>query len=296
LCRRYSLPLSRPLVMGVVNVTPDSFSDGGMYQDAARAIAHARQLIADGAAILDIGGESTRPGAHPVSADEELARVLPVLTRLLDAGVPLSVDTSKPEVMRKVLAAGADMINDINGFRADGALDIVAESGAGLCIMHMQGEPRTMQADPHYDDVVSEVGAFLRERALSAERAGIARQRLLVDPGFGFGKSLAHNLELLRHLGRIVDLGWPVLAGLSRKSMLGRITGRAVEERVHASVAAALLAVVNGARIVRAHDVRATCDALSIFNAVNAAGASVTCTRNNSSSARGRNFRQHDTR
>ena len=267
-CGRFELPLDRTLVMGVVNVTPDSFSDGGAYLDASRAIAHARTLMAEGAAIIDIGGESTRPGSEGVSADEELARILPVLDALSGAEAAISVDTSKPEVMRAALAHGADMINDVNGFRAPGALEAVAGSNAALCIMHMQGEPRTMQLAPHYDDVVREVGAFLAGRAEAAERMGIARSRIVIDPGFGFGKTLQHNLELLRNLGEIAALGWPVLAGLSRKSMLGTITGRPVGERIHASVAAALLAVLNGARIVRVHDVAATRDALAVLDAL----------------------------
>jgi len=271
-CGRFSLSLSKTLVMGVVNVTADSFSDGGKYLDSAAAIAHGKQLVQEGAALLDIGAESTRPGAQPVSTIDELARILPVLDALRDVGVPISIDTSKPEVMGEALAHGADMINDVNAFRAAGALDVVAASEAGLCVMHMQGEPRTMQQSPHYDDVLAEVGAFLSERARVAEAAGISRNRLLVDPGFGFGKTLEHNLELLHRLDRIVGLGWPVLAGLSRKAMLGRITGRGVHERVHASIAAAMLAVMRGARIVRAHDVQATCDALSVLAAVEAVG------------------------
>ena len=267
-CGRYTLDLSKAVVMGVVNVTPDSFSDGGQFAAPDAAIAHARQLVDDGAAIIDIGGESTRPDAESVSAAVELERVLPVLRALASAGVPLSVDTSKPEVMHAALAHGADLINDVNAFRAPGALESVAPSQAGLCIMHMQGEPRTMQRAPHYDDVVAEVGAFLAERAQAAEAAGVAHARIVIDPGFGFGKTLEHNLALLRGLKQIVRLGWPVLIGLSRKSMLGRITGRAAGERVHASIAAALLAVSRGARIVRAHDVRATCDALAVLHAV----------------------------
>jgi dihydropteroate synthase len=259
--------------MGVVNVTPDSFSDGGKYLDGAAAIAHGKQLVDEGAALLDVGAESTRPGAQPVSTTDELARVLPVLDALCDVGVPISIDTSKPEVMRAALEHGADMINDVNAFRAQGALDVVAASAAGLCVMHMQGEPRTMQQSPRYDDVVAEVSVFLAERARAAEAAGISHNRLLIDPGFGFGKTLEHNLELLHRLDRIVGLGWPVLTGLSRKAMLGRITGRAVHERVHASIAAALLAALRGASIVRAHDVQATCDALAVLAAVEAVGA-----------------------
>jgi dihydropteroate synthase len=265
---RYKLSLERPRVMGVVNVTPDSFSDGGAHADTGAAIAHALALTQEGAEILDIGGESTRPGARAVSAEEEMARVLPVLEGLDRCPVPVSVDTSKPEVMRAALARGAAMINDVYAFRAPGALEVMTGTDAAMCIMHMQGEPRTMQVAPHYDDVVAEVGAFLASRAQAAERAGIARGRIVVDPGFGFGKTMQHNLELLRRLAEIERLGWPVLAGLSRKSMLGAITGRPVDGRVHASVAAALLAVLNGARIVRVHDVAATRDALAVLDAL----------------------------
>ena len=254
--------------MGVVNVTPDSFSDGGAHFDPDVAIAHARTLAREGAAIVDIGGESTRPGAQAVAEAEELQRVLPVLQALATDGLPVSVDTSKPQVMRAALAAGAAMINDVNAFRAPGALAALAASDAALCIMHMQGEPRTMQLAPHSDDVVAEVGAFLQMRAHAAQDAGIAPARIVVDPGFGFGKTIEHNLALLRSLARIADLGWPVAAGLSRKSMLGTLTGRGVHERVHASVAAALLAVLNGARIVRVHDVAATRDALLVLDAL----------------------------
>jgi dihydropteroate synthase len=267
-CGRFVLPLARPLVMGVVNVTPDSFSDGGSFLEPAAAIARAMELVQEGADIVDIGGESTRPGAQGVPAEVEIARVVPVLDVLAGAAVALSVDTSKTEVMRAAIAHGADMINDVNAFRADGALETLAGTGAGICIMHMQGEPRTMQLAPHYDDVVREVGAYLSARAQAAEQAGIARNRIVIDPGFGFGKTIHHNLELLRRLRELASLGWPVLAGLSRKSMLGTITGRPVERRAYASVAAALLAVVNGARIVRVHDVAATRDAIAVFDAV----------------------------
>ena len=271
-CGRYTLALNRPLIMGVVNITPDSFSDAGVYRHTDAAIARARALIEEGANIIDLGGESTRPGSEPVSAEEELRRVVPVLTAVASAGVPISVDTSKPEVMRTALACGADMVNDINAFRAAGALEAVAGSAAALCVMHMQGEPRTMQAAPHYDDVVVEVGAFLTAHARKAVEHGVAPERIVIDPGFGFGKTYEHNLRLLAQLKQIVHLGWPVLVGLSRKSTLGRITGRAVDERIHASVAAALLAVINGARIVRVHDVRATRDALLVLEAMQSAG------------------------
>ncbi|MDB5838780.1 MAG: Dihydropteroate synthase [Herminiimonas sp.] len=269
-CGRFRLPLDRPLVMGILNVTPDSFSDGGRFNAPERAMAHAAQMIADGVDIIDIGGESTRPGSAAQPLDEELRRILPVLQALRDCGKPLSIDTCKPEVMRAALAAGADMINDINGFMADGAVDAVRNGNSGLCIMHMQGDPRTMQAAPRYGDVVAEVAAFLRERRDALEAAGVARTRLCIDPGFGFGKTLAHNLELLKHIGSMqAQLDLPVLAGLSRKSMLGAITGKPVQERLAGSVAAAIAAVARGARIVRVHDVAETVDALKIWQAVN---------------------------
>ncbi len=267
-CGKYRLSLERPLLMGIVNVTPDSFSDGGRYFDPARAIAHARQLVEEGADILDIGGESSRPGAQPVSADEELGRVLPVVEALAGLGVPLSVDTVKPEVMRRSVAAGAAIINDIAALQAPGALEAAAASGAAVCLMHMQGEPRTMQANPRYGDVVAEVRCFLAQRVAAAEAAGIAAERIIVDPGFGFGKRLEHNLALLQRLGQLRGLGAGVLAGLSRKSMLGEITGRKVSLRDTASVVAALLAARNGARILRVHDVTAMRDALAVWQAV----------------------------
>jgi dihydropteroate synthase len=268
-CGRYTLPLRRPLIMGIVNVTPDSFSDGGQFLDPVAAIERAAHLVEEGADILDIGGESSRPGAEPVSAEEELARVLPVLRAARDLPVPVSVDTLKPEVMRAVLGEGASMINDVNALRAPGALEAVRGSSCGLCLMHMQGEPRTMQAAPRYDDVLAEVRAFLAQRIAACEAAGIARERLVIDPGFGFGKSGQHNLALLRGLSALRDLGVPVLAGLSRKSTLGTITGRGSEDRLAASLAAALLAVERGAAIVRVHDVAATRDALLVLRAVN---------------------------
>ncbi len=267
-CGKYRLPLGRPLVMGIVNVTPDSFSDGGRHFDPALAVAHARQLVAEGADLLDIGGESSRPGAQPVATDEELRRVLPVIEALAGDGIPLSVDTVKPEVMRRAVAAGASLINDIAALRAPGALETAAASGAAVCLMHMQNDPRTMQADPRYGDVVAEVHGFLAHRVAAAQAAGIARERIVVDPGFGFGKRLEHNLALLRQLARFGDLGACVLAGLSRKSMLGELTGRKVSQRGTASVAAALLAAQNGAKILRVHDVAATRDALAVWQAV----------------------------
>ena len=265
---RFSLPLERPLIMGVVNVTPDSFSDGGQFFDTRRAVEHARILIEEGADILDIGGESSRPGAEPVGLDEELRRVVPVLEQLGAIPVPVSVDTCKPEVMRRAIAAGAAMVNDINALRERGALEAVAESEAAVCIVHMQGQPRTMQQDPRYEDVVSEVEAFLVKRVEAAQQAGIGRDRIVIDPGFGFGKKTGHNLDLLRGLPRIAGLGQPVLVGLSRKSLFGKITGKAIADRVSASVAAALLAAERGAALVRVHDVAATRDALLVLNAI----------------------------
>ena len=270
-CGRFSLPLEKPLVMGVVNVTPDSFSDGGRFEDAEAAIAHALSLIEDGADILDVGGESSRPGAAPVSVEEELRRVLPVVRQLRD--VPVSVDTRRPEVMRAALDFGASMINDIEALSAPGALEAVAKSDCAVCLMHKQGEPATMQRDPHYDDVVGEVKAFLEQRVKAAQGAGIAAGRIVVDPGFGFGKTVAHNLELLRHLEKFSSLKLPVLAGLSRKSSLEKITGRAVGERLAGSLAMALLALQGGARILRVHDVKETRDVISVWEAFQEQGA-----------------------
>jgi dihydropteroate synthase len=268
-CGRFRLSLERPLIMGVVNITPDSFSDGGRFLDPAAAIAHAHKLIEEGADLVDLGAESSRPGAAVVvSAGEELRRLLPVLQGLRDAPVPVSVDTIKPEVMRAALAEGASMINDINALRAPGAVAAVAAADAAVCLMHMQGTPGTMQQHPSYDDVVAEVKAFLLERVRAARAAGIALERIAIDPGFGFGKTLEHNLELLRHLREFEVLGVPVLAGWSRKSSLGKITGKPAGERLAASVAAALIAAQNGARILRVHDVAATRDALAVLAAV----------------------------
>ena len=256
--------------MGILNVTPDSFSDGGQFADPTRALEHARQMLADGAAVIDVGGESTRPGAAPVSERVELDRVIPMVLALARDGALVSVDTSKPAVMRAAVAAGAAMINDVFALQAPGALETAAASDAAVCLMHMQGEPRSMQADPHYADVVGDVAAFLADRARRCEAAGIGRDRIAVDPGFGFGKTVAHNVQLLRGLRSIAALGFPVVAGLSRKSTLGALTGRAEGERMPASVAAALLSVERGAAIVRVHDVRATVDALEVWCAVNA--------------------------
>jgi dihydropteroate synthase len=268
-CGSCRIPLDRPLVMGIVNLTVDSFSGDGVGADAAAAIAHAEAQRAAGADFLDLGAASTRPGAVPVPAEVEQARLLPVLRAVRDWGVPVSVDTSKPEVMRMALAEGATLINDIAALQAPGALETVAASDAGVCLMHMQGEPRTMQANPHYADVVVEVREFLARRIAACEQAGIARQRLLVDPGFGFGKTVAHNYTLLRELRRFSELGVPVLAGLSRKSMLGAVTGRENgAARLPASVAAAVLAAERGAKVLRVHDVAATRDALAVLAAL----------------------------
>lgn len=272
-CGRYRLNMQgdsfRPLVMGVLNVTPDSFSDGGLHATLDLAITHAENMIAEGADIIDIGGESTRPGSPAVSVEEELRRVMPVIYALRDCGKPLSLDTRRPMVMRAAIDAGIDMINDIEGFRSAGALSAVSDSDCALCIMHMQGDPQTMQQDPRYVDVVAEVSAFLEERIVAAKTAGIAANRLCIDPGFGFGKTLAHNLALLAQTGKIQsDLQIPLLAGLSRKSMIGQITGKPLEQRMVGSVAAALLAAIQGARILRVHDVAETVDALKIWQAV----------------------------
>ena len=268
-CAGRLLKLDRPRVMGIVNVTPDSFSDGGRHDTVDAAVAHGLRLAAEGADLLDVGGESTRPGADPVSLDQELSRVVPVVERLArETNLPISVDTSKPEVMRAAVAAGAGMINDVYALRREGALEAAASLGVPVVLMHMLGEPRGMQDAPHYDDVVGDVHRFLAERLFACEMAGIARKNLAVDPGFGFGKALQHNLLLLRQLSRLADLGLPVLVGLSRKRSLGDITGRGVDERVHASVAAAVLAAEYGARLIRVHDVAATVDAMKVWAAV----------------------------
>ena len=267
-CGKFSLSLARPLIMGVVNITPDSFSDGGLAATTRTAVAHARRLIEEGADIIDIGGESTRPGSSGVTLDEERQRVLPVLEQLTGDAAPVSVDTQKPELMREAVASGAAMINDINALLAPGAIEAIAASEVAVCVMHKKGTPANMQIDPHYDDVVAEVLAFLKERVQALRAAGVAIQRIVVDPGFGFGKSLEHNLELLRRLDGFSATGAILLTGISRKTMLGRITGRDVGERVHASVAAALIAVEKGARIVRVHDVAATRDALAVWQTV----------------------------
>ncbi len=267
-CGRFALALGRPLLMGVLNVTPDSFSDGGRFQDREAAIARGRQLVADGADLLDIGGESSRPGAAPVSEAEELGRVMPVLEALADLPVPVSVDTRRPRVMRAALAAGASMVNDIEALEAPGALEAVAASACGVCLMHKKGDPATMQRDPTYADVVAEVKGYLAARIAACEAAGIARERIVADPGFGFGKTAAHNLELLRRLPEFADLGVPIASGWSRKSTLGAITGRPAGERLAASLAAALLSAQAGATILRVHDVRETRDALAVWLAM----------------------------
>jgi len=271
-CAGRLLRLERPQVMGIVNVTPDSFSDGGRHASVEAAVAHGLCLAGEGADVLDIGGESTRPGSAEVSLEEELRRVIPVIEALAQqTSVPLSIDTSKPEVMRAAVAAGVGLINDVYALRREGALDAVAELGVPVVLMHMQGAPRTMQHTPEYEDVVAEVHRFLAERIFVAEMAGIARKQIVVDPGFGFGKNDQHNFTLLSHLRRFTELGVPVLAGLSRKRSLGALTGREVPaERVHASVAAHLIAAQRGARILRVHDVAATVDALKVWNAVDA--------------------------
>lgn len=273
-CGRFRLDLTVPRIMAIVNVTPDSFSGDGLEHDLDGALARAEAAVEAGAELLDIGGESSRPGSEPVSEQEELDRVLPLIERLAGWPVPVSVDTVKPAVMRASIAAGATMINDINAFRAPGAVEAVAGSDAALCVMHMQGEPKTMQAAPEYADVVSEVMAFLDTRVAVLRAAGVHDQRLVLDPGFGFGKTLEHNLTLLRELARLREGGLPVLVGMSRKTMLGAITGRPVDQRVAAGIAAALLAVERGARIVRTHDVAATRDALAVWMALRGGRAS----------------------
>jgi dihydropteroate synthase len=271
-CNGRPLVLDRTRVMGIVNVTPDSFSDGGAHETLESAVAHGLQLAGEGADILDIGGESTRPGADEVSLEEELRRTIPVIERLVrETTLPISIDTSKPEVMRAAVQAGAGMINDVYALRREGALDAAASLRVPVVLMHMQGEPRSMQQLPQYDDVVAEVHRFLAERIFAAEMAGIAKKNIVVDPGFGFGKDAQHNLALLAQLERFAELGVPVLAGLSRKKTIGDITGRAQPlERVHGSVAAHLIAAQRGAMLVRVHDVAATVDALKVWGALSA--------------------------
>ena len=279
-CGRYRLKISgpsfRPLVMGVLNVTPDSFSDGARFSSLDAAITQAELMIESGVDIIDIGGESTRPGSPPLSIEEELRRVMPVLYALRDCGKPISVDTRRPEVMHEAMIAGVDMINDITGFRDEDSLSLLRDSDCALCIMHMQGTPQTMQHDPSYDDVVREVSEFLLQRADAAASEGIDRRRLCIDPGFGFGKTLGHNLELLVNVERIQhQLSLPLLVGLSRKSMIGKLTDKPVEQRMAGSIAAALYAISQGARIVRVHDVAETVDAISVWQAVKNAEAKI---------------------
>jgi len=272
-CAVQTLDLTRPLVMGVLNVTPDSFSDGGRFFSPAAALEQGVRMAEEGAALIDVGGESTRPGAQGVSLAEELSRVIPVIERLRQmTGAVISVDTSKPEVMRAAAAAGAGLINDVRALSNPGALEAAAASGCAVCLMHMQGEPQTMQLAPHYTDLIAEVRGFLAARVAACLRAGFAAERLAVDPGFGFGKTLEHNLELLRHLGELSVEGRPLVVGLSRKSMLGTLTARAAGERLYGSVALAVIAALHGARIVRAHDVAATVEALKVVAAVQAGG------------------------
>lgn len=266
-CGAYRVELDAPVVMGIINATPDSFSGDGLAANIEAAREQAQRFIEEGAALLDVGGESTRPGAAAVSEADEIARVVPVIEAIADLGVPVSIDTWKPAVMRAALAAGASLINDINALAAPGALELAAGCDAGVCLMHKQGEPQTMQTDPRYRDVVREVCDFLASRAAAAREAGIAPNRIVLDPGFGFGKTLEHNLALLRGLEHITALGYPVLAGLSRKSMIGALTGRVVGDRLAGSLAAALFAAARGARIIRAHDVAATVDALKVWRA-----------------------------
>jgi len=271
-CGSRLIDLDPPIVMGVLNVTPDSFSDGGRYRTFAAALAHAQAMIEAGAAIIDVGGESTRPGAASVPVDEELRRVLPVIERLAShTSVPISIDTTKPAVMRAAVAAGASLINDVNALRAPGALEAAAAGDAAVCLMHMQGDPRTMQADPRYGDVVAEVAAFLDQRVAACLEAGIARDRVMIDPGIGFGKRLEHNLALLAHLDVLTGRELPVLVGVSRKSMIGTLVGRPTDERLAGGVALAALAVSSGAVVIRAHDVAPTIDAVKVATAVRAA-------------------------
>ncbi|MDI1308293.1 MAG: dihydropteroate synthase [Methylotenera sp.] len=268
-CGKYQLLLNRPHVMGIVNVTPDSFSDGGKFSSTELAIEHALKLIAEGADILDIGGESTRPGAAIVSLDEELKRVIPVIEALSKTcHVPISIDTYKPEVMRQAIAAGVDIVNDIRALQEPNALEIVAQSKVGVCLMHMQGTPQTMQLEPYYADVVSEVKQFLVDRMNATLAHGIEKNRILLDPGFGFGKTRAHNIALIQHLDELNKIGQPMLVGLSRKSVLGSITGGDEGQRLYASIAASVISAMKGAKIIRVHDVKATVDALKVVTAI----------------------------
>ena len=267
-----TLELDTPCVMGILNVTPDSFSDGGKFTHIEAAMQQVRQMVADGAAIIDIGGESTRPGAEPVNVNEELERVIPVIEAVRnESAVPVSIDTSKPEVMREALKAGADMVNDVYALRIDGAVELIAEHGVPVCLMHMQGEPRTMQSTPQYAHLIEDIKTFLAERVATCQAAGIKRERILLDPGFGFGKTPEQNMSLIKHLGEFLTLGLPILAGVSRKSSVGYILKKEVDERLYGSIALATMAIMNGASIIRAHDVAATVDAIKMCQAVNLA-------------------------
>jgi dihydropteroate synthase len=268
-CAGRPLDLSQPAIMGVLNVTPDSFSDGGNYFSAEKSLQHAQRMVEDGAAIIDVGGESTRPGAAPVSLDEELDRVIPVIEALGSSlSVPVSIDTRKPEVMQAAVAAGAGLINDVNALQEAGAVEMAASLGVPVCLMHMQGIPESMQQSPGYQDVVSEVTTFLKDRARACLAAGMSEQQIILDPGFGFGKTVEHNLQLLQHLEQLVSTGFPVLVGLSRKSLIGKVLGLPVDNRLYPSVALAVLAVWKGAAIVRCHDVRETSEAIRMCHAV----------------------------
>lgn len=265
------LDLHTPQVMGILNVTPDSFSDGGQHNSYDAAVKHALQMCAEGAAIIDVGGESTRPGAEAVSVNEELDRVIPVIEKLKqEVDVPISIDTFKPEVMREAVAAGAGLINDVNALRAEGALETVASLNVPVCLMHMQGTPRTMQKQPVYDNVTIEVKNFLHERVVACEQAGISREKIILDPGFGFGKTLEHNLQLMRELSTFMDEDLPVLVGVSRKSMLGLILNAEPEQRLYGTVALQTMALMQGAHILRSHDVKAAVDCVKTVMAVNA--------------------------
>jgi dihydropteroate synthase len=268
-CRNFKLDLTSPKVMGIVNITPDSFSDGGKFVQTELAVAHALKLIDEGADILDIGGESTRPNAEPVELQQELDRVLPVIQALSGrVTTPLSIDTYKPAVMQAAIDAGVSIVNDVKALQEPNALEVVAQSSVGVCLMHMQGTPQTMQLNPFYNDVVEEVKTFLADRASFCERAGIDKSRIILDPGFGFGKSRGHNISLIQALASFRDLGFPLLVGLSRKSVLGQVTGHDVDARVYASVAAAVVSALKGARILRVHDVKATVEALKVVAAI----------------------------
>jgi dihydropteroate synthase len=268
-CGKFQVDLTSPRIMGIVNVTPDSFSDGGRFSKVELAVEQGLKLVEEGADFLDIGGESTRPNAKPVALQEELNRVIPVIASLVtQVNVPLSIDTYKPEVMRAAIKAGASLVNDVRALQEVGAVDVVAKSNAGVCLMHMQGVPQTMQVKPEYQNVVTEVKAFLLERVAICKEAGIAKQRIVIDPGFGFGKTKAHNISLIQQLALLTDLEQPVLVGLSRKSVLGQVTGNDVDARLYASVAASVISAMKGAKILRVHDVGATVEALKVVNAI----------------------------